>query len=287
VFAWIKDKSFYCSVRENRWELHSKDAAGTAWETASPTITINHGRLYVKRNWVTPYRWTCIVRWFTMGKYFRITAGLTWLAPGACVSQAWASQAFLLIHLRTENVWLFNISWNELHCNTLWNISGYEERNQSSSSSAISWAVRAQSRPSYMKHCYFIPDIHVYSINPECRIIGVTPVNYWMVDYYLAVKLTSALLRSGSGGDSVGPILQYWWQYRQLFLWPKYGSTDRIISWHAGRSPEYLQVWATINSPKPFQCHARWNWKVAELHSCHPLLIFSLTKVSGESIVGP
>jgi hypothetical protein len=51
-----------------------KDATGTARETASLTITINHSWLYIKRNWVTPYRWTwCIVRRFTMGKYFRIT----------------------------------------------------------------------------------------------------------------------------------------------------------------------------------------------------------------------
>jgi hypothetical protein len=50
-----------------------KDAAGTAQETASLTVTINHSWLYIKRNWVTPYHWTCIVKWFTMGKYFRIT----------------------------------------------------------------------------------------------------------------------------------------------------------------------------------------------------------------------
>jgi hypothetical protein len=34
----------------------SKDATGTVGETASLTITINHGWLYIKRNWVTTYR---------------------------------------------------------------------------------------------------------------------------------------------------------------------------------------------------------------------------------------
>jgi hypothetical protein len=34
---------------------------------------------------------------------------------------------------------------------------------------------------------------------PECRIIGVTPVNSWMLYYDLAVKQTSGLFRSGSG----------------------------------------------------------------------------------------
>jgi hypothetical protein len=76
----------------------NKDASGpgTARETASHTITINHGRLYTNRNWVTPYRWTCVVRWFTMGKYFRITAGPTWLA--------FLTGHFFLIHLHKQKI---------------------------------------------------------------------------------------------------------------------------------------------------------------------------------------
>jgi hypothetical protein len=85
--------------------------AGTVLETASLTITMNHSRLYIKRNWVTPYRWTwCVVRQFTMGEIFPnhgvlTMLTMTWLALGACVS----SRAFLLTHLQTVNVWLFNI----------------------------------------------------------------------------------------------------------------------------------------------------------------------------------
>jgi hypothetical protein len=40
---------------------------------------------------------------------------------------------------------------------------------------------------------------HTKSRNPECRIIGVTSVNSRMVDYDLAVKLTSGLFRSARG----------------------------------------------------------------------------------------
>jgi hypothetical protein len=55
------------------------------------------------------YCWTwCFVRWFTMGKYFRITGSwpcwLVWLGLRRGLE-------FLLTHWRTEIVWLFNISY--------------------------------------------------------------------------------------------------------------------------------------------------------------------------------
>jgi hypothetical protein len=41
--------------------------------------------------------------------------------------------------------------------------------------------------------------------SPECRIIGVTTVDSWMVDYDLAVNNIGSI---PVGEDGVGPILQ-------------------------------------------------------------------------------
>jgi hypothetical protein len=91
VFAWIKDKSLYCSVRD-------RDCAGNCFaydnDKPRPAVQIETGSRPIAEHalWGDS-------RWENISA--SRPASQTWLAPGACVS---------------SNVWLFNISWNYLHC---------------------------------------------------------------------------------------------------------------------------------------------------------------------------